>query len=29
MHHFEEAVRKIKKQREMKPGERTMLSQYT
>ena len=28
MHHFEEAVRKIKKQREMKPG-RALLSQYT
>ena len=29
MNHFEEAVRKIKKQREMKPGGRALLSQYT
>jgi transitional endoplasmic reticulum ATPase len=29
MLHFEEAVRKIKKQREMKPGGRALLSQYT
>ena len=29
MNHFEEAVRKIKKQRDMKPGGRALLSQYT
>jgi transitional endoplasmic reticulum ATPase len=28
MHHFEEAVRKVKKQREMKPEEKTNVLQY-